>query len=260
MKTLLPSEKNIDEEIFEFLSSTSLFAAIDGHEGSFCANFVAENLARLVVTSKGLKTATSTEDRLTGTMSEVFESLETTFENFADQRQDVSGASVVIAMYNQGCLCVGNVGDCLGVLCDANQKVHVLSKLHRVKVAKECQRVEQAGGFIFKGRIHGKILTSRTIGDVDIKRAVPGAVLSEPTISVFHVEKRHTCFPLLILGTKGLWDVLTPKKAFKTAKSGYKLWLENNKSDDTNPALEICHTALAAGGGADSITTVLVRL
>mmetsp|Transcript_19541 Transcript_19541/g.25274 ORF Transcript_19541/g.25274 Transcript_19541/m.25274 type:complete len:365 (-) Transcript_19541:537-1631(-) len=246
------------QEACQFLSCTSLFAAIDGHDGAGCSQFLSENLARMVVTCEACySTELLISDRLSEIMREVFVKMEKEFMQEAEKTNDTSGACIVIVLCCGDWICAGNAGDCLGVLYDHSKKIHYISKLHRSIIGEERARVEGAGGFIERGRVFGQMIPSRTIGDFDIKKSCPGAVIAEPYITTLEIKKRKETLPIMILATDGLWDIYDAKMACKAARKYLKQKVLKDFAVD--PSYIMCEYAVE-GGTKDDVTTIIVKL
>lgn len=98
-----------------------------------------------------------------------------------------------------------------------------LSQDHRVDDPKEAQRIEQAGGFLFKGRVLGVLAVTRSLGDHCMKDFVIARPhYNEIIISATNEEpdKHDNNLPsLLVLACDGLWDVIQDQEAIDLALS-----------------------------------------
>lgn len=91
-----------------------------------------------------------------------------------------------------------------------------LSQDHRITDPLEVARIEQSGGFIFKGRVLGVLTLTRSLGDQLLKRFV----IAHPHVrkEQIHVSasERDT---FIILACDGLFDVLSDQEAASLVKS-----------------------------------------
>lgn len=100
-----------------------------------------------------------------------------------------------------------NAGDSRIVLGHQGQAVRLTTD-HRVDDPLEVARIEQAGGFIFKGRVLGVLAVTRSLGDYLLK----DFVVAHPDIQQRRLDlSREPTF--LIVACDGLWDVLTDQEA-----------------------------------------------
>lgn len=98
-----------------------------------------------------------------------------------------------------------------------------LSADHRVHDPLEVARIEQAGGFLFKGRVCGVLAVTRSLGDFIFKRYV----IAHPHVSRTEISTTQLpCCPnntdmdendngdqFVIVACDGLWDVMTDEEA-----------------------------------------------
>ena len=73
------------------------------------------------------------------------------------------------------CLIVGkmlycvNLGDCRAVIFRDGKALN-LSVDHKATLPTEVERIKKLGGFVYGGRIFGRLAVSRAIGDYDLKK------------------------------------------------------------------------------------------
>ncbi|KAL7579622.1 hypothetical protein ACA910_007986 [Epithemia clementina (nom. ined.)] len=183
-----------------------------------------------------------------------------------------SGATVAICLVKpvpgdsqQVELTVANAGDARVVLGQGRLPAERLSVDHRVDDPKEVQRIAQAGGFCWKGRVLGVLAVTRSLGDQLLKEYV----IAEPAVrqvkvpisgdssasSSLHTvvrdydvlessrsatnnnnnnnNKTATSMPptFVILACDGLWDVMSDQEAvdivreFEGGKQDVAKWL-----------------------------------
>ncbi|KAI3731278.1 hypothetical protein L1987_62466 [Smallanthus sonchifolius] len=118
------------------------------------------------------------------------------------------GSTAVVSVVTKEYMFVANCGDSRAVLCRNGRPVH-LSVDHKPDREDEQARIEGHGGRIMfsnGARVEGILAVSRAIGD----RLLKQWVTSEPEISI---TKREAVDEFLILGSDGLWDVLSSELA-----------------------------------------------
>lgn len=161
----------------------------------------------------------------------------------------LSGCTATTALVRSDRVIVANVGDSRAVLSRGGTAMD-LSTEHRVYgrgpvVESETERVEAAGGWVDDGRVCGILAVSRAFGDPSFKG--PGLksmlkmgvadghwdenfaasvnftadpVTSEP--DVFEVGLEPGIDEFLVVGTDGLWDVLSSKEVVSLVRADFK--------------------------------------
>ncbi|CAM9198327.1 unnamed protein product, partial [Heterosigma akashiwo] len=159
------------------LSKLSVFAVIDGHGGPGCADFVVNNMDRVVNQCQTFSkpAGENTPFLLEQGAREIIASLASDFLRYAQDKGDTSGACLVMAFCYETYVCVANVGDCLAAFVGATGKMKLPSRVHRCAVDNERNRIKNAGGYVDEqGRLMGCLLPSRSLGDLDVQLAHPG--------------------------------------------------------------------------------------
>lgn len=126
-----------------------------------------------------------------------------------------------------------------------------LTEKHLPTNPSEKQRVEALGGYIFSGRLFGRLAVSRALGDHDLKqpRVEANYVSAEPFIT------RRVLQPgdeFAIIACDGLW--------FKFSYEEGVNYVQKLRKKNTPPA-EICQKMVAEAlerGSLDNITMILV--
>ena len=78
------------------------------------------------------------------------------------------GAVVIVVLILGTTVYCVNVGDSRAVLC-RNGKAVSLSQDHKANIKREKNRVLSQGGYIFGGRVLGKLAITRSFGDFEMK-------------------------------------------------------------------------------------------
>ena len=190
----------------------SYFGLFDGHAGSGCADFLAENLHRFI-----FRQLTATGDVKEG-LKASFAQAETTFLNNCLQKTgDKSGSCAISALVSDQYLYLANVGDSRAIIGTSKGKVLQVSEDHKLSMENEKSRIEKAGGVIVPGNrfsvarvLPGRLSVSRTFGDVTTKfkhlGGLPGVLISSPDIYRIKVQES---LDYLLLGSDGIFDVLS---------------------------------------------------
>ena len=103
-----------------------------------------------------------------------------------------------------------------------------LSQDHRVDDPREAERIEQAGGFLFKGRVLGVLAVTRSLGDHCMKdfviarpyyqqMTIDKEVVPSESKSSENSNAQNNLPTVLILACDGLWDVIQDQEAVDLA-------------------------------------------
>jgi serine/threonine protein phosphatase PrpC len=155
--------------------SVSLFALLDGHNGSKCVDFVQANLLQTMLESKLLHSA-SFKDTLDSNkdgelLAEAFGILDHRFLSMAvlSDPLETSGSCVTAMMVRKNFVTLAWLGDCRAVMCTREGKAVQMTSDDNVKNDEELKRIEAAGGWIANKRVNGLIAVTRSIGDIEFK-------------------------------------------------------------------------------------------
>jgi len=192
-----------------------LVAAIfDGHGGTRCVDFVAENLCDRI--GKALVKENRRFEHLETAIFDGFKACDDEFTRSAQTNSDNSGCCALISFVCQNRVILGWTGDCRAVFWDGS-RAHQLTTDHRPNEPSENKRITDLGGSIINNRINGVLSPSRCFGDLDIRtKSAEGVLIAEPCVSQVNDLKdstlrNHTAF--MILATDGVWDVMSNEVA-----------------------------------------------
>lgn len=141
-----------------------------------------------------------------------------------------------------------NVGDSRAYLC--REKVVVpLTKDHKLAEEDERARMSNCGLSVTDGqtRINGLAVT-RALGDRFAKESNSGMIAVPYVSDAIKLEKTDR---FLILGSDGLWDIVSPNKAFEMC---------NNEKDLDAAAQQLITTAVQSVKCTDNVTAIVVQL
>jgi len=123
-------------------------------------------------------------------------------------RQKISNTNKIV-------IHTANAGDARAVLGNQGAAMR-LSHDHRVDDPNEVERINRAGGFLFKGRVLGVLAVTRSLGDHCMKEFV----IAKPHYNETAIHCQNTAEqgqeeypPVLILACDGLWDVMQDQEA-----------------------------------------------
>ncbi|KAL4297181.1 hypothetical protein GQ457_12G032400 [Hibiscus cannabinus] len=155
---------------------------------------------------------------------------------------DAVGSTAVVAIVTPDKIIVANCGDSRAVLC-RNGVAVPLSDDHKPDRPDELLRIEEAGGRVIYwdgARVLGVLAMSRAIGDNYLKPYV----IPEPEVTITERTGEDEC---LILGSDGLWDVVTNETACGVARMCLRA--QKPASPPMSPASD---AAVRGGDGTES--------
>ena len=233
----------------------SYFSIFDGHGGNKCAEFLRDNLLKLICDNdffptdieKAIKFGFSEADRLF---------LEIAVKD--GKLVDSSGSCGLILLIIDNKIYIANVGDSRCIISMSNGKIRKdVTRDHKPNYPYEKKRIISNGGKIYQTQtplnqknennnnsnnsdesftnneninsnlillgphrvFPGSLSVSRTIGDAASKLSSlggnPKVVISEPDIYCFELDKEDIDF--IILGCDGIYDQLTSEEVIKCA-------------------------------------------
>ena len=248
----------MEDEIITGISlgaGTHLWAVLDGHAGRRAVEELSELLPstmREAFATAGDPALLSPSD-LTSAVEAVDERLLAAAES-AGRWDD--GATALLAFTAPGELQLAQLGDSQAVLCSA-YGAEALCPQHRVGDPDEDARLRAAGARVEDDRICGAntaVAVTRSLGDLDVKRAHPRAVLSTPEVSSHSLSAADE---LLILGCDGLWDVIGPEEAWDAAKRAGR---HRNGGWDLEAAARALVAAALEAKSGDNVSVLVVSL
>lgn len=229
----------------EVLSNCSMFAVVDGTNGSKCAEFLQDNLFKLITDepafmtdpSEALRHAFRKADKLF---------LESVTKLSKAGKADRSGASVIVLIIVEDSVYLANLGNCRAIMSGGGGfRSFNLYREHTLNDEYEKKRVIKAGGKVQRSlyetlkhmekgtnlqsfRIYpGDISLTRAFGHFDAKSEATGGnskvVLSQPDIRHFRLTHEHDC---ILIGSSGTFRAMTNKEAI------HNLWRISNTSSE----------------------------
>lgn len=230
----------------EQLDLFSLAAVFDGHSGWRCSQFLAEHFAPQLVTHRHFMS----HKKLTSALLEVSDFIGEQAAEMLRRENSEAGSTAIVAVYDgrpgKHILTVANVGDSVCVLSRSGRAVK-LNRQHRTDHEGERERVTAAGGTIVNKRVNGVLAVTRAFGDLQLR----GPVISTPEI---YSEIITPMTEFAIIGSDGLWDVLSPQNAVNIAR---KLLSQKEGCDLQAVTQKLVETALSKGS-VDNITVMIM--
>jgi len=236
-------------EMFDGNSSDAFFAIYDGHGGRKVANFLAKNFHKYLIQELHIGHSRAL------TIENIFVK---TYETIDSQicKKDVytigSTATTVLVQCNEShCLLnTANIGDSKAVLRFANGSLLVLTYDHNGRDAQETKRIQEAGGAVSFGRVHGTLAVTRAFGDTFFDKEKE--VISKPFFSSTVVRRGEGS--LLLLASDGLWDAFSSvEELFESLSFEYPYLSTQDLAD------KLVEEAMVHGNG-DNISVIVVHL
>jgi len=227
-------------------------AVFDGHGGSKTVDYVQQNFSQQFAKYKGIEPYTAFQ----ATLQKIDHDLK------APQLQ-ISGTTAVIAHIKNDQATIANVGDSRAILIRDNKVIAETSD-HSLKNSKEIEKIEKAGGRIYKavnggmyvGSIFNAIAMSRSLGDWDVKKHATGCgVVATPDIYTWPLQKND----LLVLASDGIWDDIPNESVAKLIALTRQKNKQVNVTDLIKRAAETLNDVAQKAGAEDNITTMIIH-
>ncbi|CDW57179.1 protein phosphatase 2C [Trichuris trichiura] len=226
----------------------SFFAVFDGHGGCESACYAATHLA------SNLNALNSSDSNIRESLLEAFRITEERLLKKCKRQHLRSGCTALTCLVSSSAIYTAWVGDSLAIILDANGSVQFLNQPHCLVDEEERDRVQQEGGTILdvqgEERVNGWISVTRSLGDIQLKPPLS----AEPG---YNMVRRcpHHC--LLLLGTDGFWDGISPKTCHQLVRLFYASGRDKEGEDLCGVLAE---HAISNGGSTDNLTLIVIYL
>ena len=198
----------------------SYFSIFDGHGGDQVSSFLSTNFHRtLIHEMKSINMTMNDEENIKNIIEVIknsFTKIDIEILNNESFTTDVGSTATIIIIYyhlnnndkNVRTLICANVGDSSGFLINKNN-IKLITKPHKCENESEVKRVKEKGGIVFQGRIFGKLILTRTLGDKEMKKY---GVISTPNIFSKIIENDDL---FVVIGSDGIWDIIEEGEIYK---------------------------------------------
>lgn len=229
-----------------------LVGVFDGHGGKAMAEYVQQNLVRVLESTDTWVEGLSIVDALTDAFfqldSEACESM---------LSMSSPGTTAIVAIVTPDQIVCANVGDSRACLLTKGGDIVPLSTDHKPNLDRERARIEAAGGCVIQNRVDGKLALSRALGDYEYKAdptlyPTQQKVSPEPDITIWPREDAA----VLLLASDGVWDVFTNEEAMDTIRL---LIVDEGESNAQLVAEEVVHLSIVERTSNDNATALIVR-
>ena len=222
-------------------SELTLFAIFDGHGGDAAAQTVVarfqsvfDPLYTAYVSSKKKPTLDEFKSVMTFTFAELHRVVV----------QDLSlsaGCTALVALVTADRFFIASLGDSRAVVFFNDGGVSILTTDHVASNESEAKAVTSRGSFVFDGRVDGRLLVTRAIGD----RHYAKGMSRIPDV----FERPKDCVKFLLLSCDGVWEAMN-------AEHVAKLCVPEKTLHDTAQSIM---TEAFERGSTDNISLNLIR-
>jgi protein phosphatase PTC1 len=198
--------------------SCSYFGLFDGHSGKEVGIYLMENLHKILYQKLKEKNDIDKIDILKNIVINSFEQIDTEINNKNYKNETGSTGTVLLLLKDpssptgKSLLCA-NVGDSKAYLITKEEMI-LITKDHKCNDQNEVKRIRDSGGVVFRERVFGTLMLTRSFGDKEMKKY---GVLATPDIFVKNIEIGDW---FVVMASDGVWDVVEENEIFKMAQSG----------------------------------------
>ena len=108
-------------------------------------------------------------------------------------------------------LLCANVGDSKAYLITKKEMI-LITKDHKCCDANEVKRIRDSGGIVFRERVFGTLMLTRSFGDKEMKKY---GVLSTPDIFMKNIDTEDI---FVVIASDGVWDVVEENEILKMSQ------------------------------------------
>ena len=225
----------------------SFFAIYDGHGGSKASTYCKDNLHSFFL--KQLESSSSSNNNIEKCIKTSFEQIDKEFLNKNKNCNQMGTTATVVYLYNETnnkrVIYCANVGDSKCFLFKVNGNVLQLTKDHVCSDKTEVERVKKSGGMVFKNRVFGALMVTRSIGDKDMKEV---GVIATPFVKKVEINNQEDKY--IIIGSDGLWDTIKEERMKTIGSEDVTAEVLSKKL--VNEAIE--------GGSMDNVSCIVIKL
>ena len=242
---------------FQILSFPNIifayFSIFDGHGGVEVSSFLRDNFhIYLSEELKYISLSNNSESNNKKIISLIINAFEKTDKNIIDNKNfknQIGSTGTIILLYrdpnnpNQRFIICANVGDSTGYIINKNN-VKKITTDHDCNDSSEVNRIRNTGGTVFRGRVFGSLMLTRSFGDKEFKQY---GLLATPSIFLSSIEDNDL---YAVIASDGAWNTLTEENLFLLSKE---------KMTSAEFSKKIVVTALEKGA-QDNITCFVIKL
>jgi len=232
-----------------------LVGVFDGHGGKSMAEYVQQNMVRVLESTDSWVQGGSVGDSL---IDAFFQLDAEVCESMLPSCRTTPGTTAIVAVITPDQIICANAGDSRACLLTKEGHLMPMSVDHKPNVAAERARIEAAGGVVIQNRVDNNLALSRALGDYEYKSnpllsKTQQKVTAEPDITVWPRNDAS----VLMLASDGLWDVFTNEEAMETIR---KLIVDEGESNALLLAEEMVHLSILERKSQDNATALIVTM
>ena len=190
-------------------NSCSYFGLFDGHSGK---------LHKILLKNLKEKNDLINQENINNIVINSFEQIDKEI-NALNYKNETGSTGTVLLLFKdekspsgKSLLCA-NVGDSKAYLITKTE-MKLITKDHKCNDPNEVQRIRDNGGVVFRERVFGTLMLTRSFGDKEMKKY---GVLSTPDIFYKNIETDDI---FVIIASDGVWDVVEENEIFQMAQRG----------------------------------------
>ncbi len=224
-----------------------LFGVFDGHGGSECSAYVANDL------NMWLQEALQNNNENELTEEGIFKALKECFIKLDAAYSEKGGTTATVAFIIDQKIWVANVGDSRTILIDEKGEVIQASEDAKPASKNYYKKIEKLGGFVRFERVNEILGVARAIGDKTIIGDSGKCCVSpNPKITCYPVEEFKNGY--ILLACDGLFDVASTNEVGKAIKE-----MVADKDIHDFVSLKLVYQAIK-NGSQDNVTVMMVKL
>ena len=193
----------------------SYFGLFDGHSGKEVGMYLMENLHKII--SQELKNnVVENSESMKNIIKSSFEKIDKEINN-QNFKNETGSTGTILLLYKDNnsktgkSLMCANVGDSKAYLIN-KKEIKIITKDHKCCDANEVKRIRDTGGIVFRERVFGTLMLTRSFGDKEMKKY---GVLSTPDIFCHNIDENDL---FVIIASDGVWDVVEEDEIFKLSQ------------------------------------------
>mmetsp|Transcript_14233 Transcript_14233/g.26851 ORF Transcript_14233/g.26851 Transcript_14233/m.26851 type:complete len:306 (+) Transcript_14233:354-1271(+) len=253
------------------VGTAAVFAVFDGHGGTEVSKFTARHFCEELEFNTSFRSG-NIEQALIETFLRIDQMLEMPqhltelyclSQNLDKAEQpdpsyrSLAGCTAVAAVVYGDQIYVANAGDSRCVV-GRDGKALEMSEDHKPDLPGELARIRKAGGYVEAGRVNSNLNLSRSLGDLEYKRA-RNLEPHEQIISGYPEVRTTTIGPndhFMVLACDGVWDILTSQQCVEFV---YQRLGRHTPAEIVEQILTRCLAPNTNTGlGCDNMTCILV--
>jgi protein phosphatase PTC1 len=196
--------------------SCSYFGLFDGHSGKEVGMYLMENLHKIIHQKIKENNDIENIDNLKNIVINSFEQIDQEI-NSKNFKNETGSTGTVLLLFKdknsplgKSLLCA-NVGDSKAYLITKKEMI-LITKDHKCCDANEVKRIRDSGGIVFRERVFGTLMLTRSFGDKEMKKY---GVLSTPDIFMKNIDTEDI---FVVIASDGVWDVVEENEILKMSQ------------------------------------------